>query len=416
MSKHLAIDLGASSYRIVLSDGEELKEVYRNTDHVVLDNGLKRWDISAVYNAIIKSLYELKGKGEIVNTLAVNSWGCDFCFLNQAAEFDDDGYLTTKVYGNSYLNISENINESIISARELYELTAIQSNNFNTINRYEQINSPITFIASYINYLLTNHLEADYTIASTTQFFDKTNDEYNDDVLKKVGIKKAYLPPLCVAGKTIKPIIHNNLSDVNVIFGAGHDTAYALNHGDNNTLILNIGSWIILGTNLDSVDNFNPNYSYERGIKSKYKVVDTQVGMNIFNQILKFYSPLVNFEQMYEELKQVDKLFEVDIEVLKVNESVTTFCKSDDWKVNIASYLDSLAKYTCENMKVFIEDINPKISKLLIVGGGSQNKYFIERMKYYNCEDIKIEFGPKEATVVGNIKFQEEVSCGSLKK
>ncbi|MFV0498835.1 MAG: hypothetical protein ACK5NF_02225 [Bacilli bacterium] len=44
MNKHLAIDLGASSYRIVLSDGEELKEVYRNTDNVVLDKGLKSWD------------------------------------------------------------------------------------------------------------------------------------------------------------------------------------------------------------------------------------------------------------------------------------------------------------------------------------------------------------------------------------
>lgn len=413
MTNCIAVDLGASSYRIILNNGDSNIELYRATDHLVTINGIKYWSITTIYNAIIMvldNIYDIAA----VDSIAINSWGCDFVYLDQKLEYDDDNKLLSKIYGNCYINPTEIIGSDLITKKELFEQTAIKSQEFNTINRHRMIDRPITFIASYLNYLLTGHLEADYTIASTSQLLDKVKNQYNQQVLKKVNIDSSMLPPLVAAGSTIENIKIERFKQTKVIFGPGHDTAYALNHGKKDYLILNIGSWIIIGTNIDNVLNYNKNYSYERGLKSKYKVVINQIGMNGFNKLIEEAKLNVSYDELYKEMSNIRQTLKYQTS----NETLDTVSYVDDVDIfiQLTKYLDTLAELTATNIKQFISDVNPKIKDIYIVGGGSENKFFIECLLNKIPTNIDYEFGPQEATVMGNIKYQREILDEIIRK
>lgn len=412
MNNFLAIDLGASSYRMILNNGIENIEIYRASDHLLTIKGEKFWDITKIYNSIIGELKKLKNSETQLTSLAINSWGCDFVELTHEPIFNFKGELCNQVYGDCYLNQKHNIDEQIISEKDLFDYTAIRCQPFNTINRHKRITHPITFIASYLNYLLTGYLEADFTIASTSQFLDKIEDEYNSKVLDSLQLDKELLPPLRIAGITRKPIIHKELSHINVVFGPGHDTAYALNHGVKNSLILNVGSWIIIGANIDVVEKFNEKYSYERGLLEKYKVVVNQIGMNGFNELLTHNNVNLDYDQIEKQLNLVDNCYS-----LQCSEAVALdYDLSQEWQVNIASFLNALATLTSNNIMQFINDINPLIDKVYVVGGGSKNYYYIDKLLKELPSNLKVEFGPQEATVMGNIDFQRKVYYGTIKK
>lgn len=412
MSNVVAVDLGASSYRIILNDGEKNIELYRNSNHLEIIEDIKYWNITTIYNSIYDVLIELTSKQIPVETMSINSWGCDFVDLTNVPVFDTSGRLKNQILGNCYLNQKNLMKFEEINDDELFELTGIKSLPFNTINRVEQINKPFTFIASYLNYLLTGYVQADYTIASTSQLLDKYENAYCERVLEAVKVNSEMLPPLENAGKTVKNIQHNPLKSIKVIFGAGHDTAYALNHSDKKSLILNIGSWIVIGANLDNVISFSPNYSYERGIKAKYKVVINQVGMNGFNYLIEKNNIKLNFNEIVEELYNVTDIYNLKIQDI----NPVDYDKSDMWQCNLASYLTALGKLTVKNIEIFIKDINPEINKVYIVGGGSANEYFVNIILSNLSSELTVEFGPKEATVIGNINFQKGIINGNIEK
>lgn len=412
MINFLAVDLGASSYRMILGTEEAQRELYRANDHQVQLDNKKMWDISKIYNSIIDVLLDLKRSNINVTSIAINSWGCDFVDLSQEINFDEEGYLISQIYANSYLNQIELLDEQVISKEKLFSATGIQSQSFNTLNRYKQIKHPITFIASYLNYLLTTHLEVDLTIASTSQFLDKIESKYNYKILDTLGLNPKFLPPLNDSRVTIKPIIHKNLEHIKVVFGPGHDTAYALNHGSSKSLILNIGSWIIIGSNIEEVTEFNSKYSYERGLKSKYKVVVNQPGMSAFNKLLLANGIELDFNEIYNELKSVEKCYEMS----SLCSEFSNYNIDSNWTVNIASYLKDLAQLTSINIKEYIREVNPRIDNVYIVGGGSRNKFFIECLIEKLPQELDVQFGSREATVTGNLKFQKEVFCGVNKK
>lgn len=418
MTNNIAVDLGASSYRVIISKGNELIELTRYNDHLVNIDGKLVWDITKIHNVIIDTLDETIKSGTKVHSISINSWGCDFAPIFNNYELDDAGKLITQVYASSYLNeVSSEMYDDIfekIDESRLFTLTGINLQSFNTILRYREINAPITFIASYLNYLLTDYLEADYTIASTSQFLAREEDTYCKEILSKLHVKDINLPPLKKAGTTIKKMKLKRFKNINVIFGAGHDSAYALYQGTGQELILNIGSWIILGLNIDNVSDFKKEYSYERGLFTKYKVVKNIVGMNGFNKLLDELQIERNYEQISTELFKVEDYCKIEIDKLDIQENLLDQINKEVTPYQIiASYLNALAKYTYDQMIEFANLKPGCMEKIIVVGGGMNNKFFISRLEQILNNQYKLEFKGSEATVVGNIKFQKEILDGN---
>lgn len=412
MSNHLAIDIGASSYRLIVSNGKEYKELARHNNHLVTKEGIKYWDITAIYNSIIKCLNSLKMQKFALDSLSINSFGCDFAALLDEYQFDDSGYLHTEILAECYLNgITNNdrLNiENKISSQELFNRTGINSQAFNTIYRASKLKGKVTFVASYLNYLLTNKLLIDPTIASTSQMYDLEYEVFNPVVLNKIGVNRDVFPSVEMPGKCVAPIVHKGYENIDVVFGAAHDTANAFYCYDEYTLVLNIGSWIICGLNVKSPKNYDANFNFERGLRSKYKVVSNIIGMNGFNQIIEECGLPRDYNSIAEMLEAMEVKKKIDIKELYISDNLSQQIDGEGSYHTLAIYLNSIA-YETARMLMKLQGVSDKeISKLAIIGGGSNNKYFINRLMYYLEGKYEIVKGNEEATVEGNIKLQLE--------
>ncbi len=415
MNNYLAVDLGASSYRIVLANDEDLFEIItRKSDHLVKIKTQKMWDLKVIYNAIIEALITVEERNIKLTSLAINSWGCDFASILDSYKFDDEGRLLTPIFASCYLNEQAPSKLLQMSNEQLYSLTAINIQPFNTLLRYDQIRSPITFIASYLNYLLTGVLIADYTIASTSQMLMRDEQRYDLQILQAFSIKEEYLPPLAAAGSYQLPIKNERFKHINVIYGAGHDTAYALYYGDGSELILNIGSWTIIGLNIQKPHQFISKYNYERGLLCKYKLVENILGMNVFNMLINELALDNDFTKITCQLFK-SNYEHIDITKLNIQKQLCTqFPPHLSAYELLASYLQSLARYTAGAINQLLKSTQSDCSKIIIVGGGQNNEYYISALLASLDTKLQVERGPVEATVAGNIKFQKEIANGNI--
>ena len=95
MIKHcFAVDLGATSGRTILAsyDGKsvEMKEVTRFANPMIPLGGHLYWDIAGLYNEVLRGLREIADKGISIDSIGIDTWGCDFAFFGSDAAAHDE--------------------------------------------------------------------------------------------------------------------------------------------------------------------------------------------------------------------------------------------------------------------------------------------------------------------------------------
>lgn len=87
MSCHLAVDIGASSGRLIVglyNNGKlELEEVYRFKNQLVSTDGRSCWDLNGLFNQILEGMRQCKAAGYLPETIGIDTWGCDYVLLDQ---------------------------------------------------------------------------------------------------------------------------------------------------------------------------------------------------------------------------------------------------------------------------------------------------------------------------------------------
>ena len=87
MNYYLAIDIGASSGRHILSwleDGRMFtEEVYRFENGLVEKDGELCWDHDRIFAEIVKGMAICKEKGKIPASVGIDTWGVDFVLLDR---------------------------------------------------------------------------------------------------------------------------------------------------------------------------------------------------------------------------------------------------------------------------------------------------------------------------------------------
>src|ERR1019366_10614800 len=132
---HVAVDLGASSGRVVLGmvRGQELhvEELARFWNGPVSVGGMLHWDALAIYRAILDGLRRAGKHVGRLDSVGIDSWGVDFGLL------DRDGRLL----GNP-VHYRDRRTEGVIElvlrqipVADLYQRTGIQLLPFNTLNQ-----------------------------------------------------------------------------------------------------------------------------------------------------------------------------------------------------------------------------------------------------------------------------------------
>jgi rhamnulokinase len=429
MKSFIAIDVGAGSGRIFLSDYHNgivrINEAHRFPAKSVIKDGSLHWDFDFIINEIKSGLSGLLSKD--ISSIGVDTWGVDYGLLG------GKGYLLENPYAyrDSRTNgISAKV-FNIISESELYKLTGIQLMEINTIFQLYAagINTPdilerakdLLFIPDLINYFLTGNKRNEYTVASTSQLLNPYTKNWERDIFDKLNIPAGIMQEIVMPGNVI-----GSYKDINVVSVGSHDTASAIASipaTDDKFAYISSGTWSLMGLEtyapVINSETKKMNFTNEGGVFGTTRLLKNINGLWILEQCKKewdkerkySYSELM---KMPNNIHYIKTVIEPDAQEF-INppcmiEAINNFCKMTNQQIprSIPDYvfviLSSLAlkyRYVLEQMiKLNVKDIN----RIHIVGGGSGNKVLCRFTA--NAAGLPVIAGPHEATIIGNTLMQ----------
>ncbi|HEX2905464.1 MAG TPA: rhamnulokinase family protein, partial [Phototrophicaceae bacterium] len=292
-SKHvIAVDLGAESGRVMRIgfDGERLhlEEVHRFPNMAVMVGGTLHWDVLRLWHEITTGI---KLAGEAAS-IGVDTWGVDFGLL------DRDGHLLANPvhYRDARTNDMMEWVFERVPRREVFERTGIQFMQLNTLYQIASLvknQSPVLenaalflTIPDLLNYWLSGARVSEFTIATTTQFYNPRAQGWDTELLERIGVPTRILPEIVPSGTRL-----GDYNGIPVIATAGHDTGSAVAAVPTitqNYAYLSSGTWSLLGLELDNpVINeaaYTANMTNEGGVEGKFRFLRNITGMWLVQQ------------------------------------------------------------------------------------------------------------------------------------
>lgn len=451
MKHYIAIDLGATSGRVILASVSndnkvDMETVHRFPTPLVEKDGKFFWDIWNMFDNIKEGLKAVAAKGMEVESIGIDAWGVDFVGVKA------DGSLCglPRSYRDPYSFKAQEEFLLQMSREELYERTGIQMMNFNSVFQlYAQSRSgdlkdaeKILFIPDAISYLLTGRMVCEYTILSTSAIMDPRTRTIDERIMEVIGLPADTFPEIVFPGHRIGCLTEairqeTGLGEIPVIAVAGHDTGSvvaAVPAEDDHFAYLSSGTWSLMGIETrEPVINrqmFELNFTNEGGIGGTTRLLKNITGMWILEQCLakiREQGGDYTFPQiaaMAQASATPEHLFDPDD---------SCFASPTDMPAAIAAYMtergwetpsddaqlfrliyDSMAARYAQ-VFAWLREIAPfEINTLHIVGGGSQNEY-LNALTAKAC-GVKVVAGPAEGTALGNVMVQAGISRREILK
>lgn len=445
MGSHIAIDLGATSGRVVLALVDEGRRVGMETLHrfptpLVERDGGYWWDIDVIFSEILKGLSAAASLGAKPESIGIDTWGVDFVGVKA------DGSLCglPRSYRDPYSFAAQEAFLKEMPREELYRRTGIQIMNFNTVFQlYARSKSGelddaehILFMPDALSYMLTGNMVCEYTILSTSALMDPRTKTMDPAILKVCGIRPDKFPDMVYPGHkvgTLKAELQKatGLGEIPVIAVAGHDTASvvaAVPAENGRFAYLSSGTWSLMGIETaEPVINgrmYGLNFTNEGGIGGTTRLLKNITGMWILEQCLvkireqgRDYT-FPEIAAMAAEAGPSEHVFNPDDQSFAsptdMPSAISSYMEERGWKAPDTDarlfrlIYDSLAARYAE-VFASLKEIAPfPIETLHIVGGGSQND-FLNRLTAEACQ-VKVVAGPAEGTALGNIMVQAGLS------
>lgn len=427
---YLAIDIGASSGRHILGSIENgklsLEEIYRFDNGIKNENGTLVWDIEYLTNEVINGIAECKRIGKIPSTVAIDTWGVDYVLLDE----NKKEILPVVAYRDSRTEgVPEKV-DKIIPREELFSRTGIQAINFNTVyqlycdKQSGKLNNAKHFlmIPDYLSFKLTGIMANEYTNATTGSLINAKTKTWDETVIEKLGFNKDLFLPLSLPatklGSFSKDIKERVGFDATVIHAPSHDTASAVAACpiDGKSVYISSGTWSLIGTeNKTPILDFGASqngFSNEGGVEYRFRFLENIIGMWFFQNIRKNLNKKYTYDEMMEMAinSKYDKLINPSDSSFLAPENmvkaVRTYLRDDNLPIAdvLKSVYLSLAHSYDNAVKTIEKYSNKKIDNILIVGGGSKDKYLNALTSEITGK--KVLTGLSEGTAIGNLLSQ----------
>ncbi|MBQ8623101.1 MAG: rhamnulokinase [Oscillospiraceae bacterium] len=434
----LAIDIGASSGRHLLGEIKDGKlaitEVYR------FENGMKEqddtlvWDVSELFENVLKGLEKCKEIGKIPKTIAIDTWGVDYVLL------DKNGceLLPCVAYRDSRTQSAPEEVYKIVSQSRLYSKTGIPKQNYNTIfqlwcdkqsGKLDKA-SHMLLMPDYLSYKLTGVAQSEYTISTTTGLVNAQTKSWDDEIIDALGFNRLLFCPLCapatLAGGFSDEVKERLGFDCLVLHCPSHDTASAVAACpvDDESVFISSGTWSLVGTeNLYPVTDgraMNATLSNEGGINYRYRFLKNIMGMWLFQSIRRELDKKYSYDEMMAMAMQssfdekIDPTDESFLAPKSMIEAVRNYLGKPDLPLQdvLSCLYHSLAKSYDNTVKEIEQIAGKAVKHISIVGGGSKDSYLNLLTKQYTGKSVSA--GPVECTATGNIISQMMYSDKSL--
>ncbi len=428
---YLAIDIGASSGRHILSwieDGKlQYEEVYRFPNGLTDKNGTFCWDHEALFSHVKAGLKKCADIGKKPSYLGIDTWGVDFLLIDKDGAIigDSVGYRDGRTNG-----MDDEVYK-IISEKELYARTGIQKQIYNTVYQLmalkvkhpEQLEAAerMLMMPDFLGYRLTGVMHNEYTNASTGQLLNIKTNDWDFELIDKLGYPRKIFGKLSMPGETVGKLLPEVVEeigyDLTVLHPASHDTGsavLAVPSESENIVYLSSGTWSLMGVELKEAiyteRSQELNYTNEGGYDYRYRYLKNIMGLWIIQSIRKECGGKYSFDELCDmAVANGDTKYRVDVNdpsflmPKNMTQAIKDYCKSDDMTLGevLACVYNSLSECYAETIKGMEEITGKKIEALHIIGGGSKDTYLNE-LTAKKC-GIPVYAGPTEATAIGNI-------------
>ncbi|MCR4901901.1 MAG: rhamnulokinase [Butyrivibrio sp.] len=445
---YLAVDIGASSGRHILAHIENglirYEEIYRFANGMVKNNGHLCWDTNALFNEIKNGMKKCAELGKLPVSMGIDTWGVDYVLLDK----EDRVLGPTYGYRDSRTNgMDEKVYEKV-SEEELYNRTGIQKAIFNTIYQLMAVKEQesenlekaesLLMIPDYFHFLLTGVKKQEYTNASTGQLLNARTNDWDYELIEKLGFPKRLFGELSMPGTFVGELLEDIQKEVGfnckVILPATHDTGSAVMSvpcTDENCLYISSGTWSLMGCELQEANCSEAarkaNFTNEGGYQHRYRFLKNIMGLWMIQSVKKeleagYDYPGKKAEDDYSFASLCEKAALEDItSVVDANsdrflapdsmiKAVQDACSEKGEQVPVTPW--ELAKVIYRSLALCYKQATEEIEAITgkhfdsvnIVGGGS-NAVYLNELTAAETGRV-VNAGPGEATAIGNLGAQ----------
>ena len=437
MTYYLAVDIGASSGRHMLSHLEDgklvLEEIYRFPNGMTEKNGHKVWDVERLFAEILNGMKQCARLGKIPHSMGIDTWAVDYVLLDgqgrrigDAAAYRDGRTqgMDEKVYAH-------------ITEEELYHRTGIQKQIFNTIYQLAAVREQhpkwleqadcLLMMPDYFHFLLTGKKVQEYTNATTTQLVSPVTKDWDEQLIRQLGYPRRLFQEIRMPGYELGSLRGEIQKEVGfsckVILPPTHDTASAVAAvptQEEETLYISSGTWSLMGTERMTADCSSAarahNMTNEGGYDCRFRYLKNIMGLWMIQTVRKESAPELGFGEICARAAKETIASRIDVNDARflapenMTEEVRRACREAGEQVpqtigELAAVIyHSLAQCyagTAEEIEALTGKQYPEIH---IVGGGANAQYLNRLTAEYTGKTV--EAGPTEATALGNLAVQ----------
>jgi rhamnulokinase len=436
MTMHVAaVDIGASSGRIMLAEYNEnrrklhLTEAYRFENRLCRRGGHDCWDLDGLFNEILKGLAKIERDGILLESVGIDTWGVDFVLLDKQGEvlglpvaYRDhrtDGMMERVHAETSRAEIYFRTGIQFLQFNTLYQLRALLDEKPEWIGRADKL----LMVPDYLHYRLCGKMACEYTNATTTQLVNVFTGRWDHALLQRLDIPAQWFTTPVQAGTHLGDWISPAGRKVKVIVPATHDTASAVAATplfDERTAYLSSGTWSLLG--LESQYPMNGraalacNLTNEGGVESTFRVLKNIMGLWLIQRVREElngpgFAELVAAAEVAEPFRFLvnpndDRFLNPPSMVGAIRdfcEETGQGCPESPGELARCVF-ESLAFVYCQTVGDLELVAKRKLERVHIVGGGCNNA-FLNQLTADFCQ-LPVSTGPVEASALGNVCYQ----------
>ncbi|AVK64028.1 rhamnulokinase [Lactobacillus sp. CBA3606] len=436
MKSYIAVDIGASSGRLILGQPQDgkivLQEVHRFSNGFSMHAGHDRWDVDHLIDEIFLGLEKVKQMGINEVKLGIDTWAVDYVLVGaDGHKLEDPISYRDKRTHNAIQELTSDLPREYI-----YEKTGIQFQDFNTLYQLYKENrslllksDKIMMMPDYLGYVLTGNAVTEITNASTTQMLNLRVGLFDKDLLDKVNVSQDQFPRLVESGSILGNVSYKwhkkyDIPEVEVITVATHDTASAVvgtpGKGDR-WAFLSSGTWSLLGTELNVPENglqaFRENYTNEWGAYGTYRFLKNIMGLWVAQCVRHELNDKYSFGELAalaDKVKPFEQFIDINDDRFtnpnNMIEELQAYCRETNQKIPTTpgelfqAIYSNLSLFYANELAKLDEILGYHIDTLNIVGGGS-NVALMNQLTS-TLADVEVIAGPSEATAIGNIMVQ----------
>ncbi|MFO7696278.1 MAG: rhamnulokinase family protein [Anaerolineae bacterium] len=440
---YLAFDLGAESGRAVVGRLENerlsLTPIHRFANGAVrVFDGLF-WDVLRLWCEVQAGLHAYRQAYDApLEGIGLDTWGVDYGLLGPAGEL----LANPRHYRDPRNGAMLALALERVPREEIFRQTGIQFMQLNSLYQLLAMREhgdvaldqarTLLMMPGLFNYWLTGIAASEFTVATTTQFYDPRARDWARDLLHRLGLPTDILPPVRQPGTVLGPLEPKLAEDTGlegtpVIQPATHDTGSAVAAVPalgRDFIYLSSGTWSLIGIEVPepiiTPEALAYNFTNEGGVGGTYRVLKNIMGLWLVQECRRTWA-LEGDDLAYDEITALAQsapafrsLVEPDaVEFIApggMPGRIQAFCARTGQSVPqtrgeiIRCALESLAfKYRWAVDKLE-RMVGRPLGVIHVVGGGSQNTLLCQFAA--DATQRPVVAGPVEATAIGNVMMQ----------